>query len=153
MPGAWLNQAVVGGRVEPKVLRFVPRTLPPSDRLARACGGSSNRNGISADVVRKAVLTFNHEGDYHYRPDIGFESPKPGEALSLTDATQKDLTPWASLFFRVRGSTITAVFRSDTLLDHVAQPFVDTNSTRECIDMSRDGMILHPNSPAATYDC
>ena len=29
MPGAWLSQAVLGGRVHPKVRGFVPRTLPP----------------------------------------------------------------------------------------------------------------------------
>ena len=29
MPGAWLNQAILGGHLVPKVLRFVPRTQPP----------------------------------------------------------------------------------------------------------------------------
>ena len=31
MPGAWLNQAILGGRVDSKVLRFVPRTLPSAE--------------------------------------------------------------------------------------------------------------------------
>jgi hypothetical protein len=72
MPGAWLNQAIFGGHVEPKVLRFVPRTLPPAEpvrqsRAAREREAKAYWNALSPQP-EAWVLKKMRFGDFGCTP-------------------------------------------------------------------------------------